>query len=414
MTFPLFPRQIEYLRESDAFLNIADGAVRSGKSVAQNWRWIDHLSQMPVGGLYLMTGTTQDTVVRNVLAPMQAVFGQSRVRWSLGPDSHATILGRQCPIIGANNVRSENTIRGMTLGGWYADEVTLHPESVFDMARTRLSEPGAKAFVSCNPDSPLHWLARNHMSDEALSNPRQVKRFRFSLADNPGLDPAYIEMLTSSFSGLFRRRMIDGEWVVAEGVIFDMFDEAKHVCVLPELSPYYVLSCDYGTSNPFVMGLWGRNGAGWHKWSEYVWDSSARGKQKTDDEYSDAVVAWLAGFASDHDIPAIHPVHAWVDPSAASFIIALRRRGLSVLRARNDVLPGIRRMSTMLSEGLMTFDPSCTFTLSEFPVYTWDRNAQDRGEDKPLKVHDHAMDECRYLAFSEREGIGSLKKPSGW
>lgn len=413
MTLPLFPRQIEYFRESTAFLNIADGAVRSGKSVAQNWRWMDHLASMPRSGLYMMTGQTQDTVVRNVLSPMQEIFGSQRVNWALGPDAHATILGRKCPIIGANNVRSENAVRGMTLHGWYADEVTLHPQGLFDMARTRLSVPGAKAFVSCNPDSPLHWLMRDHMQPENLAS-GLVRRFQFRLSDNPSLDPAYLEMLKGSFSGLFRQRMIDGDWVVAEGVIFDMFDASKHILTLPELPPYYVLSCDYGTSNPFVMGLWGRNGKGWHKWSEYVWDSAARGKQKTDDEYADAVVAWLADFARSHDLPAVHPVHAWVDPSAASFIVALRQRGFSVIRARNDVLPGIRAMSTMLSEGRMTFDPSCAFTLSEFPVYTWDRNAQDRGEDKPLKVHDHAMDECRYLAFSEREGIGSLKKPSGW
>lgn len=402
MTLPLHPKQIEYLRESDAFLNIADGAVRSGKTIAQDWRWIDHLSQMPRAGLYMMTGCTQDTVVRNVLAPMQEMFGSKRVTWNLGTDAHATILGRKCPIIGADNRRAVNTIQGMTLHGWYGDEVTLYPEEVFDMARTRLSAPGAKAFVTCNPNSPLHWLMQHHMQPEHLARPDLVKRFRFKLSDNPTLGADYLNMLTASFSGLFKQRMIDGEWVVAEGIVYDMFDAASHVKTLDTLPAAYVLSCDYGTSNPFVMGLWAKKGKGWHKWSEYVWDSATRGKQKTDDEYAEAVMAWLAQFAADHDVPAIHPTHAWVDPSAASFILALRRRGLNVRKAKNDVLDGIRAVSTALSEGRVTFDPSCEHTLSEFPVYAWDKKAQDRGEDKPMKVYDHGMDELRYLIFSEQ------------
>ena len=344
---------------------------------------------------------------------MQETFGASRVSWTLGPDAHATIIGRKCPIIGANNSRSENTIRGMTLHGWYGDEVTLHPQGVFDMARTRLSAPGAKAFVSCNPDSPLHWLMVNHMQPEHLANPAMVKRFSFKLSDNPSLEPAYLDMLKASFSGLFKQRMIDGEWVVAEGVIYDMFSVEKHVLTRDVLPFTWSLSVDYGTSNPFVCGLWGFDGGGWHKWAEYVWDSAARGKQKTDEEYADAVEAFLRDQASRFNVPAIYPTNVWVDPSASSFIACLRMRGVNVRRARNDVLAGIRKMSTMLSEGRMTFDPSCEFTISEFPVYVWDRAAQDKGEDKPMKLHDHGMDESRYLAFSERNTPGVIAKPRG-
>lgn len=410
---PLFPRQSEYFRQSDAFINIADGSVRSGKSVAQNWRWLDHIAHMPRNGLYLMTGTTQDTVVRNVLAPMQEVFGPARVQWNLGTDAHATIMGRRCPIIGANNVRSEYTIRGMTLHGWYADEVTLHPESVFDMARTRLSAPGAKAFVSCNPDSPYHWLMRNHMSDEALAT-GIVKRFRFKLDDNPSLNAEYVDMLRRSFTGLFRRRMIDGEWVLAEGVIYDMFDPAVHVKSEPGPFPRFIVSCDYGTANPCVFGLWVPIGYRWHMFGEYVWDSRTAGKQKTDEEYVEAMTAWLTKQAARLNTGQIIPACVFVDPSAASFIEALRRGGYTVRAARNDVLPGIRAMSTALSEGRMTFDPSCTWTLDEFGSYIWDAVASKRGEDKPLKTNDHSMDQCRYMIVSNTGSFANVSKPAGW
>ena len=222
------------------------------------------------------------------------------------------------------------------------------------------------------------------------------------------------------YTGVFYLRFIKGLWVIAEGAILrdslgtqcEYDDASRPVSLLTSFAARYIL-VDYGTTNPCVfLDVYDDGRAFWQE-REYYWDSAKMMRQKTDEEYADAVEAFLRDQASRFNVPAIYPTNVWVDPSASSFIACLRMRGVNVRRARNDVLAGIRKMSTMLSEGRMTFDPSCEFTISEFPVYVWDRAAQDKGEDKPMKLHDHGMDESRYLAFSERNTPGVIAKPRG-
>ena len=94
-----------------------------------------------------------------------------------------------------------------------------------------------------------------------------------------------------------------------------------------------------------------------------------------------------------------------VDPSAASFIEVLRRRGYRVRRANNDVLDGIRVTADLLKRGTIVICESCRDCLREMELYCWDL----RGErDAPKKEHDHAMDEMRYFAMSLSEGRGGF------
>src|SRR5690606_4293976 len=138
--------------------------------------------------------------------------------------------------------------RGMTLAGAYGDEVTLWPESFFTMLLSRLSVPGAQFFGTTNPDSPGHWLKKRYLD---RADELSLRRFRFTLADNPALDPAYVEALKREYTGLWYRRYILGEWVAAEGAIYDMFDPDRHVArELPEILHWWV-GVDYGTTNPF-------------------------------------------------------------------------------------------------------------------------------------------------------------------
>lgn len=411
----LSPKQMDYILESNAFINLAEGSVRSGKTVAADWRWMEFCAECPPHALLLMTGKTQDTVVRNVLIPMQQMFGRHRVNWTLGQNAHATIMGRQCAIVGANDKGAESRIRGGTFWGWLADEITLHPENFVDMALTRLSAPGAMAFWTCNPDSPYHWLMTNYLNDASKMASGYIRSWHFTLDDNPFLTQRYIDMLKAMFSGLFYRRMILGEWVLAEGVIYDMFNADLHVVrnadwlAARDLEgfPRLFVACDHGTSNPCVFGLFGQHKRDFHLVSEWYWDSKARKKQKTDAEYAEAMGLWLSGAAEELGVPKIVPASIWVDPSASGFIKALRQKGYRVLKAKNDVLDGIGAVSTALSERRYTIDPGCKNTIREKAAYIWDEKAQQRGEDKPMKTNDHCSDMERYGIFNE------TRTPSG-
>jgi len=89
-----------------------------------------------------------------------------------------------------------------------------------------------------------------------------------------------------------------------------------------------------------------------------------------------------------------------VDPAAASFIAELQKRRHTVLKAKNDVEDGIRRVGTLLNLGKLIFSSSCVNTIKEFASYIWDPKAAKRGEDKPIKQHDHAMDAVRYFCYT--------------
>ena len=124
---------------------------------------------------------------------------------------------------------------------------------------------------------------------------------------------------------------------------------------------------------------------------EYYWDSNKKGRQKTDVEYADNLETFIEGY----DIEDVY-----IDPSAASFILEVEKRGIHVTRAVNDVLNGIRFVGMLLSAGVFEIDDSCEYTKKEFSAYVWDEKSQIKGIDEPKKDHDHAMDRNRYGLYT--------------
>lgn len=397
-------KQLDVITNSTARLNILDGSVRSGKTIASLVAWIYFVQQGPPGEL-LMVGKTERTLKRNVLDPLEAMVGSRHYKLNKGT-GELILFGRRVYLAGANDERAEGKIRGMTLVGAYGDEITLWPESFFTMLLSRLSVPGARFIGTTNPDSPYHWLNKDYLE---RVNKLNLKRWHFTLEDNLNLDPAFVDALKKEYTGLWYKRYILGLWVLAEGAIYDMWDEAKHVRPAPQLKRF-IVAVDYGTSNPCTFGLYGWNDSPKpvvYLTREYWYDSRATGRQKTDAEYADDFKEWLGG---------IRPEAIYVDPSAASFIAELRKRGFRVRDADNDVIGGIRFVASMLTQERFFVDPSCKHTIAEFNSYVWDSKAQLKGEDKPLKQNDHAMDRNRYALYShfKRMRMGPINKPKGW
>lgn len=189
------------------------------------------------------------------------------------------------------------------------------------------------------------------------------------------------------YSGVFYRRFILGEWVASQGRVYDFFDE-NFIKDHPEGElEEYAVSCDYGTANPASFGLWGLKDEVRYRIREYYYNSRTEGTQKTDAEYVSELLTLCGGIRS-------HVVV--VDPSAASFIEALRREGLSVLKADNDVLSGIRLTADLLKSGKIVVCRDCVDAIREFSLYSWDEKRE--GKDAPIKQFDHAMDDIRYFA----------------
>lgn len=396
-------KQAWAIYQATARINLWVGAVRSGKTYGSLWKWLDYVRNGPPGAL-VMIGRTERTLKRNILDVLGQLLGPSRFRHVQGA-GECFIFGRRIYLYSANDEGSKTKIQGLTSAGAYGDEITTWPESFFTMLLSRLSVKGAKFFGTTNPDAPMHWLKRKYIDRESELD---LRVFHFTLPDNPSLDPAYVEALKKEYVGLWYRRYIQGLWALAEGAVFDMFDEARHVVREIGALGRSLGGADYGTSNPTVFLRLSNmlvanenaelNEERWLIHDEWRWDSGSTGKQMTDGEYSAAYRSWT------HEAGMKRGVSRWpeatvVDPSAASFRLQLAQDGVpGVTEADNAVLDGIRDVSTFLANDQLAFHgPSMIDTVDEMMGYVWDEKAQARGEDKPVKRSDHGPDTVRYL-----------------
>lgn len=302
------------------------------------------------------------------------------------------IWGRKIHVIGAHDARAEGKLRGATFKGAYVDEVSLIPEIAWQILVQRCAMGGARIFGTTNPDSPAHWLKRSFIDD----NP-DVKAFHFTMIDNPKLTEEERNYLQRQHRGLWYRRFVLGEWCLAEGAVFDFFDERMHVLSRTPCNPKFtIIGVDYGTTNPcaFTMIHYNDDVSPFlFIEKEYYWDSKKKGRQKTDSEYAEDLAAFIEGY----------PIRAiFIDPSAASFKLEIRRQGINVnvRDAENDVLNGIRELSTLLANGDLKIKNTCPNLISEMQSYCWDTKASERGEDEVIKKFDHAIDSMRYGIFT--------------
>lgn len=394
----LSPVHLRSLVESTARINIWQGSVRSGKTVASLLRFLMAVATAPSSGRVLVFGKTRESVNRNVFSVLQdpALFGPLArlVKYNPGAPT-GSILGREVDVLGANDAKSEPKVRGMTLCLAYGDELTTIPEPFFAQVLARLSVPGAQLFGTTNPDSPTHWLRRKYLLRAGELN---LRTWHSTLDDNPHLDPQYVADLKREYVGLWYRRFILGEWRLAEGAVFDMFDEDRHVVSeLPAINRWLALGIDYGTRNAtaaLILAL-GADGRLYltHEWRH---DPATARRQLTDADLSRELRAWLAGLQAGDGLSGVHPEWTVVDPSAASLRLQLHRDGMTPALADNSVLDGIRLMSSLLGNGQLRIHKSCKGLLDELPGYSWDDKAAERGEDAPIKADDHSIDAARY------------------
>ena len=416
---------------------IADGAIRSGKTVSMSLSFVMWAMSSFAGQNFAMCGKTIGSFRRNVLFWLKLMLKSRGYKVADHRADNLLVVTRRGVenyfyIFGGKDERSQDLIQGITLAGVFFDEVALMPESFVNQATGRCSVEGSKFWFNCNPDGPYHWFKQNwinksagylgkervrEIQEEAAAEGREpdLKKLlyvHFTMDDNLSLAEEIKTRYRSMYTGVFFKRYILGLWAMAEGIIYDMFDEKKHVVDTRKLAEDYTkqtgydfwtqeryVSCDYGTQNPTAFLLWNKAADGrWYCRKEYYYSGREKGRQKTDKEYSEDLTGWLAGMSIRSVV---------LDPAAASFKAQLEKDGYKVKKAKNDVLDGIRFVATLLNQGSILFDRSCTNLIMEFGSYIWDAKAAERGEDKPVKEHDHALDAARYMAYTV------IRRPSG-
>jgi PBSX family phage terminase large subunit len=386
---------LEWWREGDRDAIICDGAVRSGKTFALSvsfFLWAMACFQRQRFGL---CAASINGVRRNLLAQAKPVIQGLGFRWEEKASKNEVVVrggGRENVfyLYGGRDEGSFTSIQGVTLAGVLLDEAALMPQSFVDQACARCSVRGGRVWLSCNPaGGPEHWFYKEWV---ARAEEKNALYLRFAMVDNPGLSEQVRQRYERMFQGAFYRRYVLGEWTAAEGLVYDFFDRD----MMPEAPEgtfeRWRISCDYGTRNPASFGLWGEMDGVWYRVKEFYYDARARGRQKTDGEYVDDLEKLAGGRRVEMVI---------ADPSAASFIEALRREGWTVRKADNRVLEGIRRTAEALKSRRIVICKGCEAAAREFSMYCWE---DDSSGDRVRKEFDHAMDDIRYFVMSLGDG----------
>ena len=394
---------------------IAEGAVRSGKTIVGSLSFILWSMYSFKNNQFAICGKTIGSLRRNVITPLKDILvnrgysvierkGENYMIVSKGNVSNVYYL------FGGRDERSQDLVQGITLAGVFLDEVALMPESFVEQTLARCSISGAKFWFNCNPSSPAHWFYVEH-----VLNYKRLKylRIHFNLEDNLSLTEDVIKRYKTMFKGIFYRRYILGEWAAADGVIYDCFDVDKNTyteqsrdTVVPiyirendaSNSGLAIYGCDYGVYNPcvFLEGYKFRKTGDkipyYYIDKEYYYDGRKSMKQKTDEEYANDFVSFVDQKQMKYVI---------VDPSASSFILSLRRKGMPVMKAKNDVEDGIKLVYSLMATGhILINKDKCPKLIQELGLYIWNEKKSEQGKEEVVKQNDHCCDALRYLIAS--------------
>lgn len=389
------PKQIEYWKNANHRWNFKTGATRAGKTYIDYWMIMRRIRER-VGkpGLIVILGVTKSTIERNILEPMRNIYGDKMVG-TINNENKCRLFGETVYCLGAEKVSQVSKVRGSSIKYCYGDEVAEWNEEVFELLKSRLDTEDSCFDGALNPQGPNHWL-KEFLDDAELD----IYCQKYTIFDNPFLPKKFVDDLCKEYSGsVYYKRYILGEWALAEGLVYPMFSREKHINHdVPEYHPnsQYFVTIDYGTVNPFAVGLFEFRGRRSIMIKELHYDGRKDGRVDNEEYYK--LMCEMIG-----DLPIQYIL---VDPSAAGFIETVKKYAKYIVRgADNDVLNGIQEVTKYLNYGLLEIHESCIETIKEFESYAWD---DDSNEDAVIKENDHHMDLLRYYVY------GIARKMNKW
>lgn len=382
---PFSVKQREFFDNANHRWNFKTGATRSGKTY-MDYYVIPKRIRARIGkpGLAVILGVTKSTIERNILEPMRNIWGTDLVG-GISSSNICYLFGEKVYCLGAEKVSQVSKLRGSSIKYVYGDEVADWNEEVFEMLKSRLDKSYSCFDGALNPQGPNHWL-KEFLDSEDLD----IYCQKYTLFDNPFLDKGFVDSLCKEYAGsVYYKRYILGEWALAEGLVYPMFSREKHIArgaVEYHRNSQYYVSIDYGTVNPFAIGIFEFDG----RKSTMIKEFHHKGgtENRVDNEkYYKQMCDTIGNLPIEYIL---------VDPSAAAFIETIKKYAKFIVKgADNDVLNGIQEVTKYLNMGLLKIHESCTETLKEFEGYAWD----DKHDDEVIKENDHHMDLLRYYIW---------------
>ncbi|MGE5522205.1 MAG: PBSX family phage terminase large subunit [Rhodospirillaceae bacterium] len=387
---------------------IAEGSIRSGKTVAEILSFLLWAQESYDGESFILAAKSMGALKRNVIRPLLRILAALGLPYDYvraGADPHIRIGTNTFYLFGANNEAAQDVLQGMTAAGAYLDDAGKIPWSFIEQAFGRCSVDGAKVWLNCNPEGPFHPI-KLQLIDQARE--KRVLVLHFVMEDNLTLSPRVRERYRRQHAGVFYKRNILGLWVAAEGQIFDMLTDTSHVVTAIPSIVRSAVGLDYGASGVTTAWLLG---VGVDQTLYFIdfwrWNKDAEGHGLTDVQVCEALERWLGSLG-------ITPEMIVVPDDAGSLLTTLYQRGNDQSRAGKpsawgrvmiadrspgSVARGIQHLASLLQLRRLLFGPlvQAKSGLTEWVSYVWDAKAQAKGEDAPLKQNDHDPDAGRYV-----------------
>lgn len=407
------------------YLSVWEGSVRSGKTATALMAFALYVTRSP-GRTFLMSGRTIQTIEANCILDDYGLLnlipgarythiGESRAIVFKVCSPNGRMVEKRIRVAGAADIRAYMTIRGNTYSGWFADEINMHDKAfvVEALNRTAMS-PDRRHFWTLNPDNPHHWIYTDYLDRYDAMNADERRKlggyrwWHFTPQDNPAMTPTMLDSLEMQYpkgSYLYDRYIL-GLRCVAEGLVYPKVTESYFRDFDIKQVDVRYCAIDFGADHPTVMlfgGIFGGNRYDWRIVAEYF-------DEKSDKTTYDHYCGYLDVCRRLGVDPA--KVRIAIDPAAKALRLEFLKHSLQVVKAKNDVLPGIEFTRSLIYDGRLSFHSDVKkHGLAEFGSYAWDPKASERGEDKPIKIHDDWLDTLRYFAYTHvRPVIGYDKE----
>lgn len=399
---PLSPKAKNYINDSNSFMNIAVGSIRSGKTISSILRFYKHIKNNPHTD-FAMAGKTIGSLKRNVVKPFLRLLDSYNILYEYKKfenEIHIIPFEKVITLFGIDKSGSEDIIKGFTCAGSLIDEATvMHPEGV-RMLISRNSLSGAKIFLTCNPANPNNFLYTEYVDNTELLQSQKCKVYNFLLEDNLTLTQEYIDNLKSMYpvDSVFYKRNILGQWISGHGLIYSQFQD-KHIItgdIDLEQFDYIELGSDYGASSTTCFNLIGIKEYEDH--NEYTiidedgYNAEKEGVSLTDDE----IVEKIYNMQEQYNLDSSNVFYCSHDATSLKTALEKDHRiQMTIDSFKPDTLECISNISSLFYQDYIRIHNRCSNTIECLHGYEWDSKAAARGEDKPLKSDDHYADSIR-------------------
>ena len=376
-----FKEKSKKVMRAKGFLIVLEGAVRSAKTFTSLVKWYFYIITSSET-VFLMSGFSMGSLSRNCLEGafgFISISGRKAVKKTDTDGSKYLKLGsKKIYYCGAGKADSVEWIRGMTFGGWYADEVNRHHKDFVSMALSRsITSEDRMNLWTLNPDIPTHWIYSLYIDKYQKENTKGYHYFHFLMQDNPSITEEMLEEVINQYSGVFYKRFVLGLRVRAEGGCYPSYDpEVNVISKIPERAKLLFVSVgvDIGgnrsATSYTAVGFYMLEGKITLIVLDEFYDSENKDTETILFNYVNFVMKLKKGY---HNV-----VDCFVDSAEQLILKSMKNKGMVNVRGsiKKPIIDRIRFLDLQFSRERAFIMKRCKHTIEAIETAVWDQKAE--------------------------------------